>query len=316
MLAKLNNGLSIPFIGLGTWKSKSNEVKSAVMAAISSGYRHIDCALEYDNEKYVGEGINEMINKGLVSRNDLFITSKLWNSFHRPEDVLPSFKESLTRLNLSYIDLYLMHFPTGEDKSSKDFPDLSEEERQVEKVDYVDTWRAMEALVEKGLCKSIGVSNFNEYQLERLLENSNIPPAVNQIEVHTYFTQTNLVNFCQSKGVHVTAYSPLGSLDREEATSDDPNILHDPTMEKLASQYKRTIPQIVFRSLIQRGLSVVPKSVTPQRIECNINVFDFELAQNDMKTISSLNKNWRALDLSWMDANHRYFPFKEGYSES
>merc|ERR1712062_102280 len=112
MASKLNNGVSIPLVGLGTWKSKPNEVKAAVITAIEAGYRHIDCALEYDNEKSVGEGINEMINKGVVSRNELFITSKLWNTFHRPADVLPSLSESLNRLNLSYVDLYLMHFPT------------------------------------------------------------------------------------------------------------------------------------------------------------------------------------------------------------
>ena len=305
LTVKLNSGYTMPLVGLGTWKSKANKVSEAVLVAIQSGYRHIDCASDYENEAEVGSGILNAVSSGIVDRKDMFITSKLWNTFHQPEDVRPAFMSSLSKLNCSYIDLYLMHYPTGENENGKTC---------VSDIDYVVTWKAMELLLKDGLVKSIGVSNFNLFQLNRILKECSIVPAVNQIENHPYLTEEKMINFCQSRNIHVTAYSPLGSLDREWASAGDPSLFQDQKLIELAKAYNKSVAQLVLRFQLQRGLSVIPKSINSEHIQDNINVFDFEISIDDIKTISSLNKNWRAMDVSWIKGN-KYFPFCDDYHE-
>ena len=312
LVTKLNNGVNMPLIGLGTWKSSKADVSFAVQIAIKHGYRHIDCASDYDNEDEVGNSLKSMIGK-VIERKDIFITTKLWNTFHKPEDVSIAMQQSLDKLKCDYIDLYLMHYPTGEEKCDKDLSCLGEDEL-VSNVDYVQTWKAMEKLLDTKLVKSIGVSNFNIYQLNRIIKECNIVPVVNQIENHPYLTDQSLVQFCQLNSIHVTAYSPLGSLDREWASADDPHILHDAKLIDIAKSYNKTVSQLVLRFQLQRGLSVIPKSVNADHIRENIDIFDFEISSNDMEKILSLNKNWRAMDVSWIK-NNKYFPFRSDYNE-
>lgn len=306
----LNNGLKIGTVGLGTWKSTNEEVKTAVEVAIDCGYRHIDCAWEYGNEEAVGKAIQNKLQDNTITREELFVTSKLWNDHHEVEHVRSAFMESLNWLKLEYLDLYLMHFPTGYKKEKKeDGDDIYSE------VDYMTTWKEMEKLVDDGLVRSIGVSNFNQYQLGRVLRESRIRPQVNQIEVHPYLPSIELVEFCQRSHVTVTAFSPFASPDRSWAPPDEVSLLDEPALVEMGKEVgSRSPAHIVLRYLIQRGLVVIPKSKTPERIRSNIQVFDFELSSKQMNSIASLDKNFRALALEY-DLPHKYYPWKENYCE-
>lgn len=303
-----NNGLKVPALGLGTWKSKPGEVTEAVKAAIACGYRHIDCALVYGNEPEVGEAIKTKIADGTVKREDLFITSKLWNTYHSKSLVIPSLRETLTNLGLDYLDLYLIHWPMGYKEGGDKFPADEDGKVLYSDVDYVETWPEMEKAVEMGLVKSIGLSNFSKAQTERILELAKVVPVTNQVECHPYLNQKKLLDWCASKKILLTAYSPLGSPDRPWAKPDDPLLMEDPKLVSVAEKYKKTSAQILIRYQLQRGAIVIPKSVTKSRIESNIQVFDFELADEDMKKIDSFDCNGRVLHLNWVK-DHQHWPF-------
>ncbi|XP_046489182.1 aldo-keto reductase family 1 member B1-like [Neodiprion pinetum] len=310
---KFNNGKEIPVFGLGTWKSKPGEVTQAVKDAIDIGYRHIDCAHVYGNEKEVGAALKAKFAEGVVKREDLFITSKLWNTFHRPDLVEPALKTTLSDLGLEYIDLYLIHWPFGykEDPTSL-FPSNPDGTVAYSDVDYLDTWKAMEAVNKKGLAKSIGVSNFNSEQLERVVKNAEILPVTNQVECHPYLPQLKLSEFCKSKNIILTGYSPLGSPDRPWAKPGDPQLLEDAKLKELAVKYKKTPAQVVIRYQIDRGHVVIPKSVTKSRIAENFNVFDFKLAPEDIEYINSFDCNGRICPLDNVKT-HKYWPFQIPY---
>ncbi|KAG5667792.1 hypothetical protein PVAND_015762 [Polypedilum vanderplanki] len=308
---KLSNGHSIPIIGIGTWKSPTGQVEQAVKDAIDAGYRHIDCAFAYLNETEVGNAIAAKIADGTIKREDIFITSKLWNIFHDPKLVRSAVEKSLKFLKLDYLDLYLIHWPMGYaylNNGETLFPKNEKEEWIFSEVDYVDTWKAMEELVEAGLVKSIGLSNFNSKQIERVLAVAKIKPVMNQVECHPYLTQKKLIEFCRSKGIAVTAYSPLGSNDRPWAKPDDPQLMDDPRIVALAEKYQKTPAQILIRYQIQRRVVVIPKSVTKSRIISNFDVFGFELSSEDIASIDSIDCNGRLCHLNWV-SHHPHYPF-------
>lgn len=305
---KFYNGNEIPVFGLGTWKSKPGEVKTAVEDAIDAGYRHIDGAHIYGNEKEVGDGVNNKIKQGVVKREDIFVTSKLWNTFHRPDLVEGACKTTLSNLGLDYIDLYLIHWPFGFKEDGELFPTVNEK-LQFSDVDYLDTWKEMEKLVEKGLAKNIGVSNFNSKQLERLIANCKIKPVTNQVECHPYLTQLKLSKYCKDQNILITAYSPLGSPDRPWAKPDDPQLMEDPKIKSLSEKYNKTPAQILIRYQIDRGHIVIPKSVTKARIIQNLNVFDFKLSDEDVSLVNTFDCNGRICPMTG-SLGHKYHPFE------
>ncbi|XP_033203327.1 aldo-keto reductase 1B-like [Bombus vancouverensis nearcticus] len=307
-IVKFNNGNTCPILGLGTWQSKPNEVIQAVKDAIDIGYRHLDCAPVYGNEPEVGAAVAAKIKEGVIKREDIFITSKLWNTNHQPDLVEPALKKTLNNLGLEYLDLYLMHTPMGFKPGDDPFPKDADDKSINDDTDYVDTWHAMENLVKKGLVKNIGVSNFNYQQMERILSNCTIKPVTNQIECHPYLIEKKVCDFCNSKGVLITAYCPFA---KPGLSVDEPVLLEDSTITALATKCKKTPAQVVLRYQIQRGHIVIPKSVTKSRIQENFNIFDFELSSEDMDTINSMNCNKRVglRPENFRFSHHKYFPY-------
>jgi diketogulonate reductase-like aldo/keto reductase len=302
---KLNTGALMPILGLGTWKSGLNKVKDAVIYAISEcGYQHIDCAAIYCNEKEIGEAFKEVFKKNTIKREDIFITSKLWNTDHNKDNVEKACEKTLSDLNLEYLDLYLMHWGVAIPPNEKPLdnpqgrlaPQLDENGILItEKVSIRETWEAMEKLVERGLVKAIGIANFTAPMLIDLLSYAKIKPAVNQIEIHAYLQQPELLEFCKYNNIVVTAYSPLGSPGNSK-DKGFPFLLEDNIINEITNTYNKTPAQVLIRWAIQRETVVIPKSVTPERIKENIDIFDFELSDADMKKIKELDKNLRFVD--------------------
>jgi 2,5-diketo-D-gluconate reductase A len=259
----LNNGQTIPQFGFGVFQVPPDETTAAVTTALDDGYRHIDTAQMYRNEKQVGDAI---AGSG-VDRGQVFITTKLNNGAHRPDDARKAFQESLTALGSDYVDLFLIHWPLPTRYGG----------------DYVSTWQTMEEFYREGRARSIGLSNFQPHHIRRLHEECEIRPAVNQIEVHPYLTQDPVRSFCAEHQINIEAWSPLGK----------GVVLDDPTIDAIARKAGRTPAQVVLRWHVERGDIVFPKSVTPDRIRENIGIFDFELPGEDVEAISALDRGER-----------------------
>ncbi|VIO94331.1 Uncharacterized protein BM_BM6484 [Brugia malayi] len=312
-LVKLNSGYYIPSVGLGTWLSKPGQVGKALKIALNNGYRHIDCAHVYQNQIELGEALAEVFKESSLKRADVFVTSKIWNTFHSYEMAKKDIDIILGELRLDYLDLCLIHWPQGYEESGEFFPKRPDGEKmKYSNIDYLDTWRAMEEYVKLKKIRSIGLSNFNHKQILRVINNCTIKPAVLQVELHPYFQQLKLYSFCQEYGIVMTAYSPLANPAMPFRKATDAVLLDDPVILKLAEVYHKSSAQVVLRWGIQRGLVVIPKSVTEKRIIENVKIFDFELKPDDMALINGLDKNWRILGLS-RDADHPFFPFNEEY---
>lgn len=296
---RFNNGIVFPTVGLGTWQSTPDEVLKAVKNAIDCGYRHIDTAFAYQNETSVGEAIREKIADGTVKREEIFVTTKLTGIHTTPELACHGVELSLKNLGLDYIDLYLIHAPMAMEYINDDtlFPmDEHKMFKLLPKTDRVGVWKLMEQFVDEGKVKSIGVSNFNKPMVEEILENCRIPPVVNQVEAHIYWPQYKLHKFLSSKNILLTAYSPLASPGKtrfSESPQDpilDIKLLEDPALVEIGKKHGKPTANIALRWLVQRGLMVLPKSVTPKRIENNFQLFDFELDDEDLETIQGLSE--------------------------
>jgi alcohol dehydrogenase (NADP+) len=295
-----SNGDQLPIIGLGTWKSKPGEVYEAVLWAIEAGYRHIDCAAVYENEKEVGDALKKAFNDGIVTREELFITSKLWNSFHRFDDVIPALKNTLKDLKLDYLDLYLIHWPVSF-KKGIGFAQTREEFYTYSDVPLSQTWQGMEEAKKLGHAKHIGVSNFNISKLEEIIKSGSILPEMNQIELHPFLPQNKLVKFCKEKNILVTAYSPLGSGDRGASIkkSDEPSLLENEIIKELASKHGVTPAQVLISYSVNRGIAVIPKSVNQQRIIQNLAAIDVNLDRGDMEKLENIGTAYRFIDGSF-----------------
>ncbi|XP_072129777.1 aldo-keto reductase family 1 member A1-B isoform X2 [Mobula birostris] len=318
----LNTGQKMPLIGLGTWKSRPDEVKTAILNALKSGYRHVDCATVYNNEAEIGDLFKEVVGVDkIVKREELFVTSKLWNNKHHPEDVEAACRKSLEDLKLTYLDLYLIHWPYAFQKGDNPFPVNPDGTIQYDYIDYKETWKAMEKLVEKGLVKAIGLSNFNSRQIDDVFAAATIKPAVLQVECHPYLAQNELIGHCQKLGLKVTAYSPLGSFNRTWKDTDEPVLLEDSGIKAIANKHGKSPAQVLLRWQVQRGVVAIPKSVNAERIAQNLQVFDFTLTEDEMKIIGSLNRNCRYIvpklkvDDKFVprDALHPHYPFHDPY---
>lgn len=316
-----NRTLPMPILGYGTWQATDQELAAAVDAALEAGYRHIDTAHVYENEKVIGDVLKRWIDSGKLKREDIFLVTKLPPGGMRPEGVPKYIRRSLDLLQVDYFDLYLVHVPFGfRDIEGELHPFTADGKIDLDtSTDHVAIWKAMEEQVDKGLTKSIGISNFNLSQISRILKNARIPPASLQIELHAYHQQNELVDFCKKNNIVVTAYSPLGNpglasfMNKFGKKVELPNILKNATVNELAKKYNKTPAQILLKHIVQRGICAIPKSTNPERLRQNIDIFDFKLDDQDVAAMDSLDHSGRLLDFSLFNGikDHPEYPFVE-----
>ncbi|KAF9758298.1 Aldose reductase [Nosema granulosis] len=284
-------------VGMGTWQSEDIEtLERSIRCAIDVGYRHIDTAHIYGNEKALGDILQKLFKEKKIKREELFITSKLFNNFHKNPEL--GIQTSLKDLQLDYLDLYLIHWPVTFKTDAKNQPIKKDGKTVIEEFDAVALWRHMESFVEKGYTRSIGYSNFGKINTEKILSICKIKPAVAQFEIHPYLSQDDLVNYYQKKGIRVVSYSSLGSTAPNKLkVREDPNIL------RIAKKYNKTVSQVILSWLLMRNILIIPKSTNAQHIKENSELFKLE--DEDFKVMGSLNKNYRYVDLAeW--GEHRF----------
>lgn len=291
---KFDNGDTMHAIGLGTWKATGGEVKQAVKDALHAGYRHIDTAAAYGNEDKIGEALAEVFAEGEIFREDVWITSKLWNDSHAEGQVIPALEESLKKLKLDYLDLYLIHWPVAF-RNGVDSPKKPEDYLTPEEAPIIETWKQMEKAKNDGLARHIGVSNFSVKKLTDLIAKATIKPEMNQVELHPLLQQDSLLDYCKSENVHLTAYSPLGSGDRskEMKGEDEPNMMDIDTLKEIARDRSAIVPQVLIAWHNHRGCAAIPKSTTKDHIIANFQAADVSLTDSDMKKITKLDRHYR-----------------------
>lgn len=292
---QFRNGDNIDAIGLGTWKSDPGEVGQAVEAALEAGYRHIDCAAIYRNEAEVGTALSRVFARGEIRREDVHITSKLWNNAHLKDDVEPALKKTLSDLGLDYLDLYLIHWPVAFRPGLEAFPESESDFLTPDQAPISETWEAMLAARDQGLTRHVGVSNFSIRKLDRLAASGAEMPEMNQVELHPYLQQDELLAWCREHDVLVTAYSPLGSIDRPEEMKgeDEPSLLENEVVGEIAEKHGARPAQILIAWAVARDTIVIPKSTNPQRIRQNLESAHIQLDATDMDRIRSLDRHYR-----------------------
>ncbi|XP_005386913.1 PREDICTED: prostaglandin-E(2) 9-reductase-like [Chinchilla lanigera] len=315
---KLSDGHFIPALGYGTYKPEEvpkSKTLEGTKLAIDAGFRHIDTAYTYQVEEEVGTVIKNKIAEGIVKREDIFLTSKLWCTSHRSEMVKPSLENSLRKLGLDYVDLYLIHYPVAMKPGEDLFPTDEKGKSLLDTTDILATWEAMEKCKDAGLTKSIGVSNFNRRQLEMILNKPGLKykPVCNQVECHPYLNQSKLLDFCKSKDIVLVAYCALGS-QRPKRWVDPsaPVLLEDPVLCAVAKKHQRSPAQIALRYQLQRGVVVLAQSFKENEIKENLQVFGFQLTSEDMKSLDGLNRNFRYAAAEFL-ADDPNYPFSDEY---
>jgi D-xylose reductase len=320
----LRSGDRLPTVGLGLWKVEKRNASQVVFDAIRVGYRHLDCACDYGNESQVGEGIRAAFDAGCCRREELWVTSKLWNTYHARTHVRLAAERTLRDLRLDYLDLYLIHFPIAlryvpfENRYPPEWfydPESPSPRMEPVRVPLSETWRAMEELARSGLVRNIGVCNFNCALLRDLLAYAEVPPAVLQVESHPCLTQEKLLRFCGEEQIAFTAFSPFGALSYLSLgmAKADESVLELPSVRQIAERHGRTPAQVVLRWAVQRQTAVVPKTTRTARLRENLSIFDFELAAEEMQTIGGLNRNRRFNDpgVFCEQAFNTFFPIYE-----
>lgn len=292
---EFRNGDTVDAIGLGTWKSDPGEVGQAVEAALEAGYRHIDCAAIYRNEPEVGEALQRVFARGNIKREDVHITSKLWNNAHLKDDVAPALKKTLSDLKLDYLDLYLIHWPVAFRPGLDGFPENESDFLTPDQAPIGETWAAMLEARDKGLTRHAGVSNFSTRKLDELAAGSAEKPEMNQVELHPYLQQDALLAYCRDHDILVTAYSPLGSSDRPESMKgeDEPSLLENDTIGSIAEKHDASPAQVLIAWAVARDTIVIPKSTNPDHIGKNLESTHIELDGQDMGRIRDLDLHFR-----------------------